>query len=62
MKDPKDPGTANLFMTKNAARQARFAEKMRQQGKRQRKFLITDDEYQLLKSTLESHRAQNQGG
>lgn len=46
----------------DAVRQARYAERMKAKGMRQRKFWLTDDEYEALRECLEELRAAQGGG
>lgn len=61
MKDQKDKQTGDLLASPDAVRQARYAERMKAKGMRQRKFWLTDDEYEALRECLEELRAA-QGG
>ncbi|WP_169042658.1 MULTISPECIES: plasmid repression protein F, partial [Gammaproteobacteria] len=53
MKDQKDKQTGDLLASPDAVRQARYAERMKAKGMRQRKFWLTDDEYEALRECLE---------
>ena len=57
MKDQKDKQTGDLLASPDAVRQARYAERMKAKGMRQRKFWLTDDEYEALRECLEELRA-----
>lgn len=48
MKDQKDKQTGDLLASPDAVRQARYAERMKAKGMRQRKFWLTDDEYEEI--------------
>jgi hypothetical protein len=61
MKDQKDKQTGDLLATPDAVRQARYAERMKAKGMRQRKFWLTDDEYEALRECLEEPRAAQAG-
>jgi hypothetical protein len=61
MKDQKDKQTGDLLATPDAVRQARYAERMKAKGMRQRKFWLTDDEYEALRECLEELRAARGG-
>lgn len=52
MKDQKDKQTGDLLASPDAVRQARYAERMKAKGMRQRKFWLTDDEYEALRECL----------
>ena len=43
-------------------RHARYADRMKAKGFRQRKFWLTDDEYETLREQLEELRAAQGGG
>ena len=62
MKDQKDKQTGDLLASPDAVRQARYAERMKAKGMRQRKFWLTDDEYEALRECLEELRAAQGGG
>ena len=62
MKDQKDKQTGDLLASPDAVRQARYAERMKVKGMRQRKFWLTDDEYEALRECLEELRAAQGGG
>jgi hypothetical protein len=61
MKDQKDKQTGDLLASPDAVRQARYAERMKAKGMRQRKFWLTDDEYEALRECLEELRAAQAG-
>ena len=54
--------TGDLLASPDAVRQARYAERMKAKGMRQRKFWLTDDEYEALRECLEELRAAQGGG
>jgi len=57
MKDNRDnKRTGNLLASPDAIRQARYADRMKAKGLRQRKFWLTDEEYETLRATLERMR------
>lgn len=63
MKDQKDKQTGDLLASPDAVRQARYAERMKAKGMRQRKFWLTDDEYEILSAALErARRPQKKSG
>ncbi|WP_309146893.1 plasmid repression protein F [Serratia marcescens] len=51
-----------MLASPDAVRQARYAERMKAKGMRQRKFWLTDDEYEALRECLEELRAAQGGG
>jgi hypothetical protein len=62
VKDQKDKQTSDLLASPDAVRQARYADRMKAKGFRQRKFWLTDDEYETLREQLEELRAAQGGG
>ncbi|EBY7858637.1 TPA: hypothetical protein JV261_004857 [Escherichia coli] len=61
MKDTRDKKTGNLLASPDAVRQARYADRMKAKGYKQRKFWLTDDEYEALRECLEELRAAQDG-
>jgi len=62
VRDQKDRQTGDLLASPDAVRQARYADRMKARGMRQRKFWLTDDEYEALRERLEEVRATQGGG
>ncbi len=62
MKHQKDKQTGDLLASPDAVRQARYAERMKAKGRRQRKFWLPADEYEALRECLEELRAAQGGG
>ncbi len=61
MRDDKDKETGSLLAQSVAERQARYTERMREKGVRQRKFWLTDEEHTALKNYLQEMRAAQAG-
>lgn len=57
MRDRHDKGTADLLRTPGANRQAAYAERQRQAGRKQRSFWLTDAEASAVASLLERLRS-----
>lgn len=56
MRDKHDRGTADLLKTPAANRQAAYAERQRQAGRKQRSYWLTDDEAAAVTALLEQLR------
>lgn len=58
MKDKADKKTLALLVTQGAKRQADYAARQREQGRRQRTFWLTDEEFEKLKTYIEFQRSK----
>ena len=58
MKDETDKKTLGLLLTQGARRQADYAARQREQGRRQRTFWLTDEEFEKLKTYIEFQRSK----
>lgn len=58
MKDKADKKTLGLLLTQGAKRQADYAARQREQGRRQRTFWLTDEEFEKLKTHIEFQRSK----
>lgn len=58
MKDKTDKKTLGLLLTQGARRQADYAARQREQGRRQRTFWLTDEEFEKLKTYIEFQRSK----
>ncbi len=58
MKDKTDKKTLGLLLTQGAKRQADYAARQREQGRRQRTFWLTDEEFEKLKTYIEFQRSK----
>lgn len=58
MKDKTDKKTLRLLLTQGARRQADYAARQRDQGRRQRTFWLTDEEFEKLKTYIEFQRSK----
>ena len=58
MKDKTDKKTLGLLLTQGARRQADYAARQRDQGRRQRTFWLTDEEFEKLKTYIEFQRSK----
>lgn len=58
MKDKTDKKTLGLLLTQGAKRQADYAARQREQGRRQRTFWLTDEEFEKLKTYIELQRSK----
>ena len=56
MRDKHDRGTGDLLKTPAANRQAAYAERQRQAGRKQRSYWLTDDEAAAVTALLEQLR------
>ena len=58
MKDKTDKKTLGLLLMQGAKRQADYAARQREQGRRQRTFWLTDEEFEKLKTYIEFQRSK----
>ena len=58
MKDKTYKKTLGLLLTQGAKRQADYAARQREQGRRQRTFWLTDEEFEKLKTYIEFQRSK----
>ena len=58
MKDKADKQTLALLVTQGAKRQADYAARQREQGRRQRTFWLTDEEFEKVRMYIEFQRAE----
>jgi len=58
MKDKTDKKTLGLLLTQGAKRQADYAARQREQGRRKRTFWLTDEEFEKLKTYIEFQRSK----
>ncbi|WP_240183802.1 hypothetical protein [Salmonella enterica] len=61
MKDQKDKQTGDLLASPDAVRQARYAERMKAKGMRQRKFWLTDDDTRRCASAWKNSERRRAG-
>lgn len=58
MKDKADKKTLGLLLTQGAKRQADYAARHREQGRRQRTFWLTDEEFEKVRMYIEFQRSE----
>lgn len=58
MRDRQDHQTGNLLQSPAAKRYARYAERQAAKGIRQRKFWMSDEEYEAVRKLLEEMRSE----
>lgn len=58
MKDKTDKKALGLLLMQGAKRQADYAARQREQGRRQRTFWLTDEEFEKLKTYIEFQRSK----
>ena len=58
MKDKADKKTLGLLLNQGAKRQADYAARQRELGRRQRTFWLTDEEFEKLKTYIEFQRSK----